>query len=390
MICTRYQAAFLLVVFSGYYVTKLPVSPVYVFTLAGTCVIICASLLGRCRWQVTSGLAILSITLAWLTTSQLYLGAPINNVVNCALGPALALLLEATRGHTREETAGLAFWFVLASLLLCTGEAAYRLTHPSLEFLQEALVTRGEVDDIALNAFKYSSFMYPDSNYVGLQLALLLALQVELFGESIKLRRLLMAWTVLLVVASLSRASMLAAAAVWGWFKMRQRPWARLAVPVIGAAAVIVGLPVLSQDISFGSKFDILRAFQQYAHQADSIPLLLGVGAGRAEEVLGVGAHNIVVTYVVELGLVSTLLLCVLWIVLVRQAKGGAFLVLALLVNGFSFTTLAAPFLYGSLFLVGGPWSRSSPKGRPQPDEHPGLREEEGSVSRRQCETFAS
>ncbi len=94
--------------------------------------------------------------------------------------------------------------------------------------------------------------------------------------------------------------------------------------------------------------------------------LLLGVGAGAADSVLGIGAHNLLVTYVVEFGLVSTALFVVLWALLLNEAPRRTPLLLAFLINGFSFTTPAVPYFYASLFLIGG-LSRAAPAARARP-----------------------
>jgi hypothetical protein len=340
-----------LIVFSGAYTTKLGFSPIYVFVVAG----IVGTLLIIWRSEVASLTAesmMALLIVGWLTLSQFAVGAEPPNILGAALGPAILALLHAPNNKDRPALATIAWWFIASSIALCAVETSYRLTHPDFDYLAMAMTVRGSIEDVFFYAYKYNSFMYLDSNFVGLQLALLLALQLAISAERLPHRGFMLIATMLLLIGTLSRASIVTATVLWCWHAFRRMRFAMLALLVLLLLALVALLPVLSADDSFTSKFEILEEFTQYIGRAGLPALVAGVGAGRAEVALGVGAHNIIVTYVVELGLVSSAMFLALWTAVLLRSRKTGYLFFVLLVNGFSLTSLAVPFLYASCFVV--------------------------------------
>jgi hypothetical protein len=366
----RRIARALLVVFSGFYATKIGISPVYLAVAAGLALFAAEACLGRGRMRSSPSVGLLMLAFVWIAATQVWVEAPVPNVVNLLLGPCVYVALQSTPGPSPQESRRLAYTFIVLSLLLCGAEAAYRLTHPDYSHMYAAEAVGHDIGDLSWYAYKYSSFMYQDSNFVGLQLAALCALQAAIWKARLRFRWLMLTATLALLAASLSRASIVAGVAAVGWAWSSGRRWSRTAViasAVVGASYV---LPTLNGDGSFASKFEILSAFSTYVDASEWSALLLGVGAGQAFSVLGIGAHNILVTYVVELGLVSSLLLLFAWIAITARSRATVPLVVAMLVNGFSLTTMAVPYLYASAFLareleVRGPVRRPSARPRP-------------------------
>lgn len=347
----------LLVVFSGVYLTKTGVSPVYLTTLMGLVGMAALWLAAgggapASAWAQAIGTVLLMVPVA---LHQISLESGAGNVVNLVLGPILvALIPMAGRQLRRDQLVSISWAFVLSSLGVTAIESAYRLTHPDLGFLEETS-QRDDAEDLAFYALKFNSLMYIDSNFVGLQLAVLFGFLLGLQRMGVHVSRRWQVATFVLTVATLSRASIFAILFVIGievYRRVVKGIVLKFLASVVAVAAVLGAFYAVQNDTSFATKFDILHRFIAYLGRADEVRLLFGLGAGHAKHALAIGAHNLVVTYVVELGLVLTVVLFGYWMVMAWNVPATRYMLLAWLVNGFSLTTLAVPYMYASAALL--------------------------------------
>jgi hypothetical protein len=353
-----YIVTLLLTIFSGVYLTKIGVSPIYGTSVLGVAALVSWTLAARgaaplSLWAQSFGIVLLMIPVA-IYQASLEGGA--GNVVNFVLGPILAALIPISgRRLDKQQLVSIARLFVLCTFAVTTVEGAWRLTHPDLSFLEDASQHRDDVEDIAFYAYKFNSLMYIDSNFVGLQLAVLFAFLMALTRKGVHVPRTWYVYTFLLTIGTLSRASIFAClflVGIEGYRRLAKGPAFKFVVAFAMGCAAVGAFYLVQNDESFATKFDILRRFVHYVGSANLSDLLFGVGVGHAVHMLGIGAHNLVVTYVVEIGLVLTVVVLIYWLRFAVAVPVVGYLVAAWLVNGFSLTTFAIPYMYASAAIL--------------------------------------
>ena len=350
MLDARYLGIYLTTVFSGAYLTKLGLSPVY--PLMGMGMLLLAALICTGRVSGSGGFwGSFALAVGLLSAFGVYqntVGASIKNVVNFMLGPiSFFLAFGAGRALTKPRLEKISRSFVYFTILIATVECAYRLTHPDFAFLEGAEERNVDIDEVAFYAYKFSSLMYLDSNFVGLQLAIVLGFCLAVNRYEIHFRPIVYFALVVLIILTLSRASMLAgctAVAVWWFYRMSK--WIKTVAVAIAVIAVQLVFIKIHADGSFLTKIELLNQFSTHLTVAKPAVLFFGAGVGNAAFVLGMGAHNLLVTYGVELGLVMSGLIFVFWTSVCVIERSTVFLVVVWLVNGFSLTSFAIPYMY--------------------------------------------
>lgn len=207
--------------------------------------------------------------------------------------------------------------------------------------------------------YKNSLFFF-DSNFVGIEILCLLALMFA-FRESITRKKWLLAYV--LLFATLSRASIAAGLCQLVVYKLwRWRAWTffgLLAAQMLIIARLFVGYITEGQqatqaiDGSLSSKFFILSLMTETYRGADAAQRLFGIGVGNFANLAGIFAHNIVATFVLELGLGGSILLCLYAWLLSRKCPVSLYLlILPLVINGFSLVSTSMPYFFVALGLL--------------------------------------
>lgn len=347
-----FLAVLLLASFSGVYLTRLSVSPVYATTMLGILAACGYALAGSARAPLgtwSESLIIASLLLP-IVIYQFGIQVGAGAVVNMAIGPLLAVMMPVIgRRLTRAQLVGIVRAFVLVTLMVATVESAWRLSHPDFERIEDATQNGADEDDILFYAYKFNSLMYLDSNFVGLQLVILFAMLFALRREDIRVPLYWKIWNFVLIVLTVSRASVITAVAVMFLVVLsRARGIVRMILVAAIAAAAIGMFLVIRNDPSFLSKFDILSRFVIYLRGADLTSLMMGVGVSRSLDVLGIGGHNFVVVYITELGLVVFVLWLLYWTWMLRFEPRLLIVLAAWFINGFSLSAVAAGYLFAT------------------------------------------
>lgn len=337
-------------VFSGAYLTKLGLSPIYPLMGFGIALLFCLMLTGKVRSSIFFWCLFLS-SLGIFAAFALYqnmVGSLLQNSVNFMLGPiGFVLIAGAGRGLSVARLGTAAKGLIYCTILLAAIECVYRLSHPDFGFLEGAEERNVAIEDVAFYAYKFSSLMYLDSNFVGLQLAVTVAFCLALTAYNVRFHWAIYLVLLVLVALTLSRASVIATAAVFAIYAYPRLP---RFLKVIGFISGLVIVELLffriRADGSFLTKLDLLSQFQAYLSAARPTAIAFGVGVGNASKVLGMGAHNLLVTYVVEIGSILSIMVLAFWLLLSKSTEGVFLLVTAWLVNGFSLTSFAMPYMY--------------------------------------------
>ena len=207
--------------------------------------------------------------------------------------------------------------------------------------------------------YKASLFFF-DSNFVGIEILCLLAIMFA-FKEEIGRKRLLLAY--FLLFATLSRASIAAGICQLVIYKLwRWRVWAffgLLTTQVIAICQLFLSYTtqgsqaIHDMDGSLASKFFILSLMTETYRRADTAQRLFGIGVGNLFNLAGIFAHNIVATFVLELGIGGSLLLAVYVWILSRKCPASIYLLIfPMVINGFSLVSTSMPYFSVALGLL--------------------------------------
>jgi hypothetical protein len=346
----RFLGVYFTAVFSGAYLTRLGFSPIYPLMGLGFLLLTLTIAAGRVRlplafWGATAFTVLVLLLFSVHQTEQ---GSLFQNALNFTLGPVGFLLIStAGRRLSKDGLEKVARHLVYFTIILTAIECVYRLTHPDYSFLEDAEERQIDVADIAFYAYKFSSLMYLDSNFVGLQVAIVFAFALALIRFDIRFSRSVYITLFLITCATLSRASVIAFLAAVGFYIYPRLSFTFRAIGlVMGFIGIQVVFLLVQTDGSFATKIALLQQLSEYLSTVSTSNLLLGVGAGRAIDYLGMGAHNLAVVYTVEAGLLLSALVAVFWLYVFKSAKGAGLIIAVWLINGFSLTSFAMPYMY--------------------------------------------
>jgi hypothetical protein len=207
--------------------------------------------------------------------------------------------------------------------------------------------------------YKASLFFF-DSNFAGIEILCLLAIMFA-FREAIGRKRWLLAY--LLLFATFSRASIAAGICQLMVYKLwRWRTWTLFGLLATQGIVIVHlfasyttqgSMAIHDIDGSFTSKFFILSLMTDIYRQADAVQRIFGIGVGNLFNLAGIYAHNIVATFVLELGVGGSLLFAVYVWILSRKCPASIYLlILPVVINGFSLVSTTMPYFFATLGLL--------------------------------------
>ncbi len=204
------------------------------------------------------------------------------------------------------------------------------------------------------------SLFFFDSNFVGLNLVILFGFLLYLKKEGFPGAAKYLWITLILIISTLSRASIFTAVCSYLIFTGNRRS---MKYKLFLGTILLTGLfiyTIISTDLqnidgSFRSKFlIILNAFNTFVH----LPLtgqLLGIGLNNTKLYLNVWSHNFLVMYILETGITGFSLLMLVFYSWCKLTGWKALFVLGpFLINGFSLSTyfLAPVFLLIAIIYI--------------------------------------
>ncbi|MEZ9665374.1 hypothetical protein AB4275_17960 [Vibrio cyclitrophicus] len=225
-------------------------------------------------------------------------------------------------------------------------EAIYRIINPQAptEHMTSHLIEQGK----SFYLYKFNSFMFADSNTTALALICLLFTKFALDYEGkIKIERrdkLIKIVLFILILLTFSRAAILATIFTFSVFYLRKYIFFLL-IPLI---YIIVNVLFSLVDESLASKFHILSVFQNYLISVDIFTLLFGNGIGKSVEVLGYPPHVLVVTSLIDIGIIGAIFSIVFFVAMILNDRVRVILLaLPLAISSLSyFLYLATPFIF--------------------------------------------
>jgi O-antigen ligase len=194
--------------------------------------------------------------------------------------------------------------------------------------------------------------MYTDSNFVGLfslSLFFFTLYLKQLTGKKYYLSLTLLA---LVTFLTISRASIISLFIFCLLIVFRERvyKYRRLVFFISIIFMFFVPFTLLkfrALDESFSTKFTIFESTLEFLKTTSLTNILFGVGFGNAVNSLGIGAHNYLITYFVESGLIGLILILIFWGFMLYKSNFKVGIVMfPFLLNGMSLSTVAIPYLY--------------------------------------------
>jgi hypothetical protein len=347
-----------LVVFCGFYLVKvLPVSPIYIFFCLALFSffiflfvfegVVCIKLYKL--YIFLSSFILLSITT--LMNSFEFSGLLVGMYVTFM---SLCIILFLADNFTKNFFIKVSSYHITFSLCLLTIEALYRITHPDFEHFDD--IEEADSKGILFYIYKFSSLMYPDSNFVAIQIICLLFFMKE-YSLLIKSKmhiQLILCW--ILLFASFSRSAIFSA--VFCWILFYSSRFIKSSVIFVAICSLIyMGVDiVLESDGSLLTKFEIFTDFYDYLfYRLDGVSTFFwGSGFNSSSEKLMVGrsAHSLLLTLLIELGLIVTVLYFSIIFVLCMQYKRSMYIFLPLFISSFAFSPINIPYFFVYLVLL--------------------------------------
>lgn len=107
-------------------------------------------------------------------------------------------------------------------------------------------------------------------------------------------------------------------------------------------------------DGSFLTKIDIVNKTINYVNTATLRDLIFGLGYLNSIQIIKYNvAHNLISTLIIDTGIVSLILMCIIWIYIIKKSKGYALYVLfPIFIFSLSFIQQLIPYLYICLAFI--------------------------------------
>lgn len=341
----------LLVSFSGFYITKLAISPIYISVLLALFIYSTKIMyLKKLNFYPDVVFRASVCCLSYFLASQLFLKPDISTLVNCLF--SLFIFVVTYQIACKISMSHILFAsekLVIFSLPLLIFEAAYRLSNP-IKFVDFSVIGRSELE---FYYYKINSIMYVDSNFVGLFIISLFTFLVYLKEITKKKYPFVFLILTILTILTLSRASIITLILFSIIYRIGNVIYSSKKTFIILAIIIALGLLIplhsgyMLDDDSLKTKFELIVQAYQFILNSSAKELLFGVGFGNAINTMGIGAHNFFVIYLVESGLIGLVMILFLWILILIKTKLKAGIVMfPFLLNGLSLSTVAIPYLY--------------------------------------------
>ena len=340
----HYWALTILACSQLFYTATLFYSPVYFILIALSPIMIIpvgkVGLSGR-KAMVSLGLLVMSyVAVDQAFQSQLYAA-----YTNFMLGMLSFLyIVSLEHSFSRRDWIGWALLSIKVGGVILLLDTLWRLTHPTHPALE--LMNPAQMDSIGFYLYKFGGIMFEDSNTTAIASLVLLFLGIYLeLAHNFKARRWL--WLHVFIVAScISRSAYIAS--ILGILFLYKRKWFWITLVLVLTGSLAIGVQsVIASDGSFGSKFYILGLAFEYIASMNLSMILFGLGLDNSVATFGMYTHILFLTYLVELGLVGTLVMISYWWFVARTSRYQVkFILVPLLISSLSyFFYIGSPFV---------------------------------------------
>ena len=346
---------FFLVVFSGFYLTSIFISPIYFTFLLG--LVFCIISVNK-SYSIKKYDLLFLLSLIVLIVIQSFKNFVPSALVGLILSYLTYILvsinLQNQKDWSREKAFKLIRKFIGFSTILITVETIIRILYP------------GEPDTIIANnrfelifyIFKFNSIMFEDSNSTGIFLLLLIGtIQYIRDHESKRYDQILLFYLILILLLTFSRSAIIVGLTlilVFPYRKLIYRFRWFILLFFTATSVTIYGMIKNIQDDSLATKFNLFEETINLIGSLGLGDLLSGVGYGNGASVLSRGTHNYFITHLIEGGILGLTIFLVHWIYIIRissKMRIGAIL-FPLAISGLSFISTSIPFVYSTIAVL--------------------------------------
>lgn len=335
--------------------TKIPIPPaLFIFGLSVLIMFVLFFTGNRYRKVPVYALCVLPLS-AVLLLSQPFTNASVQNFV----GPLISALYFFVTAYYMQFLSGQEIMKIIKNLLvlslvILTAEEVYRFIFPNYYI---ADVASRRIDQEGMfYMFKTDSIMYKDSNGAAIHILIVLFFTYywgEIIGRKYKIIKIIL---IILIGLTISRAAWFGTLAGIVYFRFLRGKsvsfWVSAGIATIIIASILtftIIIPMVEEDKSFMSKFEIANLVIEYYEQSPPInEQLIGVGVYQSQKVFGIYAHSFLMVQMIEMGIVSTILLLAMWGYFIYYTKSKALIILI----PFFITTLSSTLSFMPIFYV--------------------------------------
>lgn len=351
-ILLKKNAAFFLICFSGFYLTKvMSISPIYYAMFLSLFFISIGFVLGeKFTFRVEKITIPVILYILYLLITQFFLTENFSVLINVVMGLFYFLLtIFCLKGLSKDQQLKIIYYFLILSIGLLIVECVWRLSHPMFIDPNNPKFNVFKKPELLIYAYKFRSIMYVDSNFVGV-FVLCLYFLCSYLNKKRKYIKYLKIILFILAVLSLSRA-VIVTIIFYELLFLLIKKYGVLRV-IIFFSVFILGFLIsvlyyFKDDASFMTKFNIISITFDYLEKADLKNILLGVGMANAKDYLNIGSHNLFVTIFLDSGLLGFIFYLLMLIQIVIKTNYKAlYVVLPFILAGMSFSPHAVPYFY--------------------------------------------
>ena len=371
---------FLLVVFSGFYLTQLvPISPIY-FSFVISFIIFIFGFLYHGKRQLHLLSVPVFVNFIYLIISQPLNHPDILTFLNVLFSLAYLIIILNTASHiSKDELIRYSKIFILFTIILLSIEATWRLSHPA-NMAKLALKNGGNTDTEQLflpsdnsasglilknnneavrnlfYSFKISSIMFQDSNFVGTYGLTSFFFYLFLFRERFVKSYIPLYILGFLILLTLSRSAIITIPLTYVLIAITKKSSSIIYTVLFFVLLIIATVFIfhsVATDESFLSKIRILMLSSSHLSHLSFIDLMNGIGFGNTVRYLGIGSHNIFLTYLIESGIIGLVLFLITNLMFVKGSnRKSLYLTLPLFISGMSLSGHVLTFYYTCLAVL--------------------------------------
>ncbi|EGY1272220.1 O37 family O-antigen polymerase [Escherichia coli] len=343
---------FVLLAFSGVYVSSWLIKPSYVAVIISFFILTILTLRGV-RYSFSSSIFILiAICVFYTIFNQFALEGELPTIIFYSCLILIPLLVSTFKSSTSKSNILLVSYIIL--IIYYSFETFIRITNPDYSHLPK---TGDDGITSTFYIYKINSIAFEDSNFISVILVVYyISLRSTALYSDIKVKYSLglNIGLLTLILLTFSRSAYIGVlifeCMVLFFFKpdvnMKLRGLLVSIILVGGGICAHLIIEKIASDPSFISKFYIVDLTVKYLSHASTLDILFGIGFGNAINVLGMGAHNIFIAIFIENGLIGTLLYLYILIMLSIRYKLTMLLIIPISIMGLSFSQIAMPYFY--------------------------------------------
>ena len=353
----RNVALFFTILFSGFYLTRvLSLSPVYITFLIGTLVIVGYAIFNYHSIYISKASVLYFAYIIYIIVTQSFLDPNFSTLINVIFSLLYFIIMLNIAYYSKTEIlVRYSKYFIWFTILLLVVEAAWRLTHP-IFVIEGTDKDYRNMEGMLFYAFKFSSIMFKDSNFVGTYG--LVAFFYYYYLRKKKYVKSMIPLIILFILISLTLSrsaiiTVLLTIVILYFLSIKIKLHHIILGIVLIISVVFIALPQIETDGSFLSKFDILELTWRHLQECSLGQFLFGVGFGNTVEHIGIGAHNLLVTHLIESGIIGLLFFLIVNFSLINKTKRySLYLTIPLFISGMSLAGHAISYYYACLALI--------------------------------------